>query len=1090
MTFRCTWALSIACVFLASIVTRAADRVDAARGSAANPQATEDLAASFTKPPDSAKAWCYWWWLNGATSKEGITRDFEEMKRQGISGALLFDAGQAGPPAPRGPHFMSPQWREMFKYALGEADRRGIALAVNLCSGWNCGGPWVTAEHAAKKLVGASAVVDGPGRLSMDLPQPETVQGFYRDIAVLACTLPEGASPKPRLTASSNYPNYPPSLAEDGLDDTRWISNSDKPGMGPTPEKPEYLQFDYDKAWRAAGLYLMPYSDCGPRAIEIQCSDDGKTYRTLRRATVQPNRELVLPLDETQSAHFRVIFLSSYPYRGQENWNVQVAEIALLTRAELKDPRLARKGVWQRDNMVDLAKFTDDTGRLTWDAPAGKWRVLRIGYTLHGNRTKCVGSGPGGLEIDTMSAAAMDAHFAETGAKLIDDAGSLVGKTLQYFHIDSWELGQPTWTPRMRDEFQQRRGYDPLLFLPAVLGATVDDDEATRRFLFDYRRTAADLVAANYYGRLRELTVAGGLRGTHPESGGPFFDHWIDALECEGMNDIPMGEFWKRKVEPAGPVTWAPNQNPTVKQAACAAHIYGKPICQAEAFTYMYAGDWTSTPWKMKDIGDEAFCHGLTRYVLCFWVHQPILNDIPGYQWVNVGTHFDPNITWWNMSHGWLTYIARCQSMLRQGRFVADFAYFRGENIPGFIAPRNLQQPMRPAGFDYDAVNAEVLLTRASAEGGRLVLPDGMSYRYLVLPHDPSWSVSPVVLKKIKELATRGVTVIGPRPTHAPGLTNHPECDEQAKKLADSLWPADSAESGQREIGSGRLIWGMTLEEVVQADGVAPDIEFRDANRQARLDWIHRRDRDCEIYFVSNQSAVAATTDAVFRVNGKQPELWSAVTGQIRDLPDWRAEDSRTIVPLAFAPRESYFVVFRKRAIVGPSRDTKNFPELKPLAKIDGPWHVSFDPKWGGPESVVFEKLEDWTKRPEGGIRNYSGRAAYRKTFDLPENSRGESTRVFLDLGRVQDLATVRLNGKDLGVVWTAPWRVDITDSVTLAGNQLEIDVVNLWPNRLIGDAALPPEQRLTRTNVTTYKRDSPLLPSGLLGPVVLQAVE
>ena len=1032
---------------------------------------------AFLNPPDSANAWCYWWWLNGAASKEGITRDFREMKRQGISGALLFDAGEAGPPAPRGPHFMSLEWRELYKHAVREADRYGIALTVNLCSGWNCGGAWVTPEHAAKNIVGAPAVVKGPGRVSVDLPQPATVGEFYRDIAVLASRVSKGASPAPKLTASSNFPGYPPALAEDGADNTRWINNSDKPGTGPTPERPEYLQFDYEQAWPAAGLYLRPYHECGPKDIEIQCSDDGKSYRTIQRATVQPNKEIVVSFDEVQAAHFRVVFLSSQPLQGQENWNVQVSEIALLTRAELESPSRGRRGVWLRDGILNLSQFMDDQGHLTWDAPAGSWRVLRIGYTLHGNPTKCVGSGPVGPEIDTMSAAAMDAHFAETGAKLIADAGPLVGKTLQYFHIDSWELGQPTWTPKMRAEFLRRRGYDPLKFLPAVLGATVDDAETTARFLHDYRRTAADLVAANYYGRLRELTVKGGLRGTHPESGGPFFGHWIDALQCEGINDIPMGEFWKRITEPDGPITWHPDNNPTIKQVASAAHIYGKPVCQAEAFTYMGAGDWTSTPWNMKDIGDEAFCHGLTRYVLCFWVHQPQLDAKPGYQWANVGTHFDPNISWWDMGHGWLSYIARCQHILRQGRFVADFAYFQGEEIPGFIAPRNLQQPMRPAGFDYDALNAQVLLTRAEAKGGRLVLPDGMSYRYLVLPHDAQWSVSPVVLRKIKELAEAGVTVIGPRPTAATGLTDYPRRDDDVKALADEMW------------GSGQVISGKTLDEIVQADGLAPDIEFRDASSKAKLDWIHRRDGESEIYFLSNQAAVPAAAEVVFRVSGKQPELWDAVTGQIHDLPEFREEDGRTVVPLTFAPRESYFVVFRKKVEAGSSKDAENFPELKLLANIAGPWNVSFDPKWGGPESVVFETLEDWTKRPEPGIRYYSGTATYRKTFDLPEGSEDSKGSIYLDLGAVKNLASVRLNGKDLGVVWTAPWRVEITDAVKPTGNRLEIDVVNLWPNRLIGDAALPPEERRTKTNATVHTKDSPLLSSGLLGPVQLRAL-
>jgi len=287
-----------------------------------------------------------------------------------------------------------------------------------------------------------------------------------------------------------------------------------------------------------------------------------------------------------------------------------------------------------------------------------------------------------------------------------------------------------------------------------------------------------------------------------------------------------------------------------------------------------------------------------------------------------------------------------------------------------------------------------------------------------------------VVLEKIKELADGGVTVIGPRPTAAQGLLNYPERDEQVKKLANAMWGPEEVTSGQRQIGLGRLIWGRSLDEVVQMDGLAPDVEFRGVSTGAKLDWIHRRDGDCEIYFLSNQSALPATVEVVFRTGGKQPELWDAVTGQIRDLPDWREEGGRTAVPLAFAPRESYFVVFRKKAEAGRSTTAKNLPEM----------------------------------------------------------SHGGNIRIYLDLGRVKNLATVRLNGKDLGVVWTAPWRVEITDAAKPTGNRLEIDVVNLWPNRLIGDAALPPERRLTKTNVTTYKKDSPLLPSGLLGPVSVMA--
>jgi hypothetical protein len=1035
--------------------------------------AEDNLRQDFLSPPDSAKVWCYWWWLNGAASKEGITRDFEEMKKQGIAGALLFDAGEAGDEAPRGPKFMSDPWRDLYKHAVREADRLGIALGVNLCSGWNAGGPWVTHEHAAKKLVSVQTVVQGPGRLAVSLPKPALVQGYYRDVVVWAAPFVDDAVARCKLVASSQYQDYGPALAEDGNDETRWVSNGGKPGMGPTREKPEFLQFDFETPWAAAGVYLKPYSECGPKDVEVQCSDDSRTFRTLIRATLQPGEEKTLEFRETRAKHFRVLFASSHPYRDGANWNVQVAEIALLSTQQIAEKQPAPRRAWTRSGAVDVTRFVDPNGRLEWDAPAGSWRVLRIGCTLHGDAIKCVGSGPSGLEIDTMSADAMDFHFAQTGAKLIADAGPLAGKSLQYFHIDSWELGQPTWTLKMREEFQRRRGYDPLPWLPAVLGRTVEGPPETRKFLQDYRRTAADLVAANYYGRLRELTLKGGLRGIHPESGGPFFNHWIDALQCEGISDVPMGEFWKRNAEPDGPITH--HHNPSLKQAASAMHVYGKRDCQAEAYT-SFGCDWIDDPWSMKDVGDGALCEGLTRNVLCFWVHQPRLDAKPGFQWAHVGTHFDCNLTWWPMSSAWLTYLARCQHMLRQGLFVADFAYLQNEAIPSFIAPRPTQLPVRPAGFDYDAINAEVLLTRAAAKNGRLTLPDGMSYRYLVLPHEPDAILSEATLTKVRELAKAGVPVIGPKP------------------LASRVSPMREG----------------PLDVVVRADRVLPDVEFRDPLPGQQFDWIHRRDGETEIYFLSNQKAKEAAAEVAFRVAGRQPELWDAVTGDVRDLPKYREEEGRTVVPLQFAPRQSRFVVFRKPAAGGKTAKAMNFPAVKPVAELTGPWEVSFDPAWFYPDDgsggkLRFARLEDWSKRPEAAIRYYSGRATYRMTFDA--RAEDSQSPVLLDLGVVRNLARVRLNGRDLGVVWTAPWRIALpTGLLKAAGNDLEIEVANLWPNRLIGDATLAKEKRRTATNVRTYDtltsgdygcpkcaqrkqsgRPAELLPSGLLGPVTLQ---
>jgi len=423
------------------------------------------------------------------------------------------------------------------------------------------------------------------------------------------------------------------------------------------------------------------------------------------------------------------------------------------------------------------------------------------------------------------------------------------------------------------------------------------------------------------------------------------------------------------------------------------------------------------------------------------------------------------------MSGAWLTYLARCQHMLRQGLFVADFAYLLDESIPSFIPPRPHQQPARPAGFDYDVLNAEVLLTRATARHGRLTLPDGMSYRYLVLPHLPDAILSPATLKKVNELADAGVTVIGP------------------KTLAGTV---------------ARLREG-PLDAVTGADGLPPDIEFRNPSPSSSFDWIHRRDGAAEIYFVRNQTARHATAQIVFRVAGKQPELWDAVTGRIRDLPDWREENDQTIVPMQFAPRQSWFVVFRKATPSNSGAARGNFPKLTPVQELTGAWTVAFDPQWGGPERTTFEKLEDWATRPEDGIRYYSGTAAYRTTFE--SEGRESQSAIYLDLGVVKNVARVRLNGRDLGVVWTAPWQIEITGALKPGANELEIEVANLWPNRLIGDAAQPKDSRLTVTNVRTYDtmssatygcnkceerertgKPAALLPSGLLGPVLILA--
>lgn len=965
-------------------------RLDASETAAS--AASGALERAFLNPPDSSKAWVYWWWLDGSASAAGITADLETLKAQGISGVLLMDAGLGGSKAPKGPLFMSEEWRVNFRHAVREAARLGLSMSVNLCSGWNAGGPWVPRELAVKDLVWKETVVEGGRAIDREIPRYV-------------------AQPVPPPSAASSLDSGFPPIIEDTID------------------------------W----------------------------YR----------------------------------------------DIVVLACRE-------KDGVWNVDEATDVTRFMQGD-RLQWKCPAGKWTILRIGYVVQpltdlGYRRVQLSSWPvPSWEIDPMSREAMDLHFEHTAKKLIEDAGPLTGKTFRYTHIDSWEIGAPTWTNDFVAEFRKRRGYDPIKYLPALAGKQLDTPDLTERFTWDYRRTVADLIAENYYGRLSELSARHGL-GIHPESGGPYWDQYVNALEILGISDVPMAEYWASrgpvrddKGNPRGTPQGVASEffrssaqsmpeqfGASVRQAASAAHIYGKPVCQAEAFTG-FNDDWSEDPYFLKPYGDRAFCMGLTRNVLCYFVHQSTLTDIPGYEWEHVGPHFDRNVTWWPKSHAWLTYLARCQHLLRQGHFVADILYFSGEALPNFVLLD--RKPIK--GYDFDVINAHALITRASAKDGRIVLADGMSYRYLVFPEGTSESMAPETLEKIRELVEGGVTIVGERARRSLGLVDYPASQQRVSRLATLLWGDDEKFSGVRAVGKGRVIQGVKIEDVLRADGLLADVEFPGIAGNVELDWIHRRTDRADIYFVANLGDAPVQVEAAFRVAGKAAELWDPVTGEIRALPQSRQEQGRTLVPLEFAPRQSWFVVFQAPLDNSVARQGRNFRPTAEVVTLTGPWEVSFDPRWGGPGTIVFDELEDWTHRPEEGVKYYSGTAIYRRTFDAPA-----SAVTYLDLGAVKNLAHVRLNGEDLGIVWTAPWRVRLGKALRRRRNVLEIEVVNLWPNRLIRDGGLPEKDRLTKTNVRTYERNLPanypcwwdldceerkrtgaqpdLLPSGLLGPVRL----
>jgi hypothetical protein len=742
-------------------------------------------------------------------------------------------------------------------------------------------------------------------------------------------------------------------------------------------------------------------------------------------------------------------------------------------------------------DVVDLSGRVSGDGVLDWTPPPGEWEILRFGCTLNDHsRVSTCSDGWQGYALDPFDAAAFRSYWQQVVEPLIADAGPLAGSTLRYLHTDSWEVEAANWTPTLREEFRKRRGYDMLAFFPAVAGRIIDSRGVTNRFLHDFRKTMGDLAVDNHFRLFSAWAAKHGLL-LHPESGGPHAVP-IDSLRCLGIDDAPMSEFW----------AWSwrhrvGDQNRFfVKQPASAAHTYGHRLVLAEGFTTI-GPHWQETLWdNLKPAFDQALCEGLNRLVWHAFTCSPAEAGLPGQEYF-AGTHFNPNSTWWGKSAAFLSYINRSQYMLQQGQFVADALYYYGDHVPNFAQLKRSDPARVLPGYDYDVATEEVLLSRVSVAGKRISLPDGMSYSLIVMPQQRA--VSLPVLRRLKLLVEAGATIVGPQPEQATGLAGFPDSDREVGQIADALWgPTGHDAPGERRVGKGRVIRGRTARAVLLADGIPPDFEFRrqgatvesgPAVEGPNFDYIHRRDGDTEIYFVANRANRSEEVECTFRVSGSVPEIWDPVSGKTRSAVTWSRVEGRTIVPLEFAPYGSEFIVFRKPTSEMSGRPgSRNFVQTRPLAELAGPWTVLFDPRWGGPASAEFRRLSSWTTRPEEGIRYYSGTATYRKTFDLPANADPKSP-IFLDLGDVRQLAEVHLNGRSLGVLWAVPFRVDISGAVKPTGNTLEIEVVNFWPNRIIGDQNLAPAERLTRTNIRKLTKDTPLMDSGLLGPVRLLSV-
>lgn len=774
------------------------------------------------------------------------------------------------------------------------------------------------------------------------------------------------------------------------------------------------------------------------------------------------------------------------------------------------------------ETAIDITDCISSDGRLHWDIPEGDWLILRTGYTLTGHPWSKwhaypkgdTFEGGDGYEIDYLSTVALDDHFDHLGKLVIEETRQAGGK-LAYLWSDSWECGKLTWTQDFPEQFRRFRGYDLKPYMAILAGYTVNDSVFSARFRDDFDRTIQDCVAENFYGHFYELCHENGM-DVGNEAGGPNDTPPQDALKNLGRCDIPAGEFWVHYKLPEDGMNSRKSARLNLKQTASAAHIYGRREAQAEAFTQMEQDrtHWSLGPYDLKPYANDAFCEGINRFMLHQATCQPPEDGKPGFEFC-AGQHFTPNITWWEQSSAFFSYLSRCQSLLQQGKFVGDVCFFLGERPPVLVPPKYVV-PTLGAGYDCDYTNAEVLLTRMSVKDGRIVLPDGMSYHLLYLqncvsPVDeiceavghyqqlkvlsgPSDAMSLAVIKKLRQLISDGATVVGAPPKRSAELNGYPDCDREVQEIATEIWgDLDGKTRTERKFGKGRIIWGKTAREVLLADGIQPDFSYIGQEHEPeKFDYIHRVDGQSEIYFVINRTGSTEVGDFSFRVAGKQPEIWDPVTGKMRDAGSFEQKGGLTDLSLELAPYSSCFIVFRKSISKNSSgKGIPNFLKYEKIKELSDSWHVLFDKDWGGPGEVRFDKLSNWIDSQEEGIKYYSGKATYRKVFDMGNVQKKFShagERLVLDLGDVKHVAAVRLNGKELGVLWCSPWRVDITDCIKDTGNVLEIDIVNLWANRVIGDWKLPVEKRFTKTHdvfrFDMLRGSTPLTDAGLLGPV------
>jgi len=995
--------------------------------------AGDNLARNFTAPPEETRPGVYWYWIDNQISKEGLTKDLEAMKQVGIGrayiGIISPDVSRADCRSTVTP--LTESWWDYLRHAIREAGRVGVEIGIFNSPGWSqSGGPWVKPEQSMRYLASTEIRVKGPQKFSGQLP---SVPGSIRDIAVLA------------------FPAPP--LAEQTVPESS--------------RTPTAVTFESADLVTVRSVTIKPVK-AFDAAVDFQVSDDGVNYRNVKRFWPSrgsldvkvgfiPLAPVIAAIPPTKGRHFRLQFSKesevgeirvSSALRQESAYDKQLAKMcpAPIPAPNFytwpPQPKADEEGLAVPEKSVrNLTEFLSLDGSLTWEVPPGEWVITRMSEVSTGVKNDPAPPEGTGLEVDKMSREHLKAHFDAYVGKLYESMPAADRKALKYVIADSYEKGSQNWTDDFEVIFRNRYGYDPRSWLPVLSGWVVETPEKSDRFLWDFRRLIADRIATEYVGGLRALSHKKGLSIWLENYG-----HWgfpAEFLQYGGQSDEVAGEFW---VHEGG------LGDAELRCAASAAHIYGKKAVWAESYTG--GPSFLNTPRDLKKKGDWSFSEGVNQPLLHVYIHQATEKYGPG---INApwGTEFNRHNTWWNYAmKPWVDYQRRCTVMLQAGCPVADVAYFIGEDAPKMTAAR---EPELPSGYDYDFINAEVIVKFLTVKNGRFVLPNGTSYRVLVLPQNTT--MRPAVLKKIGELVAAGGVVLGPMPKSSPSLENYPACDQEVEELAKAVW------------GSGKIRADKALTSVFADLKCGPDVIVPPG-----IVWKHRTEGSREIYFIANQEDRERDEKIRFRVSNKEPELWWPETGKIEPAASFKLLGEQVEVLLHLGPLTSVFVVFSNPATGDREAIQKPAEEAQPVL---GPWQVRF-----GNKTFPFEKLVSWPEHGDPKLKYYSGAATYTTTFEaIPGRHYAK-----LDLGIVNAIAQIRVNGRDLGILWKGPYEVDLGNAVKPGKNTLEVTIVDSWINRIVGDK----QPGATPVAFVTFPRMAhagiPLKHSGLLGPVQLMS--